>query len=112
MAHAPLKMTIREAREEVDLAWSRSYSAERNAAALKSIEEHGIEFRASHFIARLFFRGIYFPQMNKRAWIKLLAQNRRTLFGLAKEAFTLWLGVKKTKRELVTAEKSEISKAA
>ncbi len=112
MAHAPLKMTIREARQEVDLAWSRSYSAERNAAALKAIEEHGIEFRVSHFIARLFFRGIYFPQMNKRAWIKLLAQNRRTLFGLAKEAFNLWRGVKKTKRDVVTAPENKISKAA
>src|SRR5882762_5876033 len=112
MAHAPLKMTIREARQEVDLAWSRSYSAERNAAALKSIEEHGIEFRVSHFIARLFFRGIYFPQMNKRAWIKLLAQNRGTLFGLAKEAFNLWRGVKKTKRDVVTAPENKISKAA
>jgi hypothetical protein len=27
---------------------------------------------------RLFFRGIYFPQMNKRAWLKLIAQNRST----------------------------------
>jgi len=112
MAHAPLKMTIREARQEVDLAWSRSYSAERNAAALKAIEEHGIEFRVSHFIARLFFRGIYFPQMNKRAWIKLLAQNRGTLFGLAKEAFNLWRGVKKTKRDVVTVQEDKISKAA
>jgi len=112
MAHAPLKMTIREARQEVDLAWSRSYSAERNAAALKAIEEHGIEFRVSHFIARLFFRGIYFPQMNKRAWIKLLAQNRGTMFGLAKEAFNLWRGVKKTKRDVVTVPEDKISKAA
>jgi len=72
MAHAPLKMTIARRARRLILHGSRSYSAERNAAALKAIEEHGIEFRVSHFIARLFFRGIYFPQMNKRAWIKLL----------------------------------------
>src|SRR5205814_384978 len=107
MAHAPLKMTIREAREEVDKAWSRSYSAERNAAALKAIENHGIEYRASHFIARLFFRGIYFPQMNKRAWAKLLFQNRGTLFGLSKEAFDLWRDGRKNRRKLAVTQKNE-----
>jgi len=42
--------------------------------------------RAFHFIMRLFFRGIYFPQMNKTAWIKLIAQNRKPILKLVKEA--------------------------
>jgi hypothetical protein len=37
-------------------------------------------------IGRLFFRGIYFPQMGKRAWVKLLAQNRRIILRLISEA--------------------------
>jgi hypothetical protein len=39
---------------------------------------------------RLFFRGVYFPQMNKRAWIKLIAENRRPIYKLAKEAIGNW----------------------
>ena len=36
---------------------------------------------------RLFFRGIYFPQMDWQAWVKVLAQNRRPIFKLAGEAW-------------------------
>jgi hypothetical protein len=35
-----------------------------------------------HFISRMLFRGIYFPQMKAGAWLKLLAQNRRTVGSL------------------------------
>jgi hypothetical protein len=38
------------------------------------------------FIARLCFRGIYFPQMGKWEWMKLIGQNRRTIFKLISEA--------------------------
>ncbi len=85
MAHTPLKMTIEDAKEEVNYAWSRSYSPERNAGALKKIVDQPIEFRISHLVARLFFRGIYFPQMGKAAWVKLIFQNRKAIFGLAGE---------------------------
>ncbi len=98
MAHAPLKMTIKQARAEVDEAWSASYSPERNAEALAAISHAPIENRISLLIARLFFRGIYFPQMNKRAWLKLIAQNRGAMYGLAKEGFTMWRGARKRKQ--------------
>jgi hypothetical protein len=48
-----------------------------------------------HLIARLFFRGIYFPQLTKRDWTKLVAQNRRPIWRLAKEAFALYRGSRK-----------------
>lgn len=85
MAHAPLKMTIKQARAEVNEAWSASYSAERNAEALAAIPYAPLENRIGLLISRLFFRGIYFPQMNKRAWLKLIAQNRRAISQLVKE---------------------------
>ena len=85
MAHIPLKMSITEARKEIDQAWSESYSAERIAEALESISDAPIKYRISHFVARLCFRGIYFPQMDKMAWFKLMAQNRGTLAKLVKE---------------------------
>src|SRR5215213_3452490 len=78
MAHAPLKMTIQEARAEVNKAWSESYSPERNELALEYLKDQHVKYQIIHLVSRLFFRGIYFPQMSKRAWLKLLAQNRKT----------------------------------
>jgi radical SAM superfamily enzyme YgiQ (UPF0313 family) len=97
MAHNPLKMTIDEAKTETFHAWSRSYSPERNAEAIRSISDKAIEYRIGHLVARLFFRGIYFPQMNKRDWIKVLFQNRRTIFSLTKEAAKTWRAARKNK---------------
>jgi radical SAM superfamily enzyme YgiQ (UPF0313 family) len=98
MAHTPLKMTIDEARREVNQAWSASYSPERNAEAIDSLKDAPLKYRISHLVARLFFRGIYFPQMNKRAWIKLIAQNRRTIFKLLKESVSAYRGARKKVR--------------
>ena len=90
MAHAPLRMTIEEARVETRSAWERSYSAERNAEAIAAIADKPFQYRAGHLVARLFFRGIYFPQMTRRAWLKLIADNRRVIYGLVKEAASKW----------------------
>jgi radical SAM superfamily enzyme YgiQ (UPF0313 family) len=90
MAHTPLKMTIPEAQIEVNHGWGSSYSPERNASALASISDSPIGYRIGHLIARLCFRGIYFPQMGKRAWASVIWQNRRSIFQLVKEGFSLW----------------------
>jgi hypothetical protein len=34
---------------------------------------------------RLFFRGIYIPQMNKRTWAVLIAQHRKPIMKLVKQ---------------------------
>ena len=90
MAHAPLKMSIEAAREETLHAWSRSYSPERNREAIESIPDAPIDTRISHLAARLFFRGIYFPQMGTRAWLKLLYANRGAIFSLTREGLATW----------------------
>ena len=100
MAHAPLKMTIEEARLETRRAWERSYSPERNWEAVESIKEHHIKYRISVFVARLFFRGIYFPQMTRRAWLKLLYDNRRTIWALSREGFSKWRESRRSAGEL------------
>jgi radical SAM superfamily enzyme YgiQ (UPF0313 family) len=82
MAHAPLKMSIAAAHAETQHAWASSYSPQRNAEAVDALRDQPIAFSISHFVARLFFRGIYFPQLTSRAWLKLIAQNRRTIFKL------------------------------
>ena len=90
MAHAPLKMTIEEARSETRSAWEASYSPERNAEAVAAIADHDLQYRISMLVARLFFRGIYFPQMNRRAWARLVFDNRRTISALVREGFGKW----------------------
>src|SRR5215203_292682 len=100
MAHNPLKMTIEEAKAETFHAWQRSYSPQRNWEAINAIKEAPVEVKISHFVARLFFRGIYFPQMSKGAWIKLLLDNRRAIASLAKEGFNTWRNSRR--KELIT----------
>ncbi|HEY5837880.1 MAG TPA: radical SAM protein [Pyrinomonadaceae bacterium] len=85
MAHTPLKMGIEEVHAELNKAWVRSYSPERNASAVASIEDKPIGYQIMHFVTRLTFRGIYFPQMGKRAWAKLLFANRGLIYSLGRK---------------------------
>jgi hypothetical protein len=87
MAHTPLKMTIEEAHAEVRYGWEQAYSPEALAQAVESLDDQPLGYRINIFLARLCFRGIYFPMMGKMAWLKVVAQNRRTIFKLAREAF-------------------------
>jgi radical SAM superfamily enzyme YgiQ (UPF0313 family) len=90
MAHTPLKMSIAETQMELTEAWRRSYSPERNARAIEGLSDKPIDHRVMHLIVRLIFRGIYFPQMGKRAWAKLLLANRRMIYRLAREGVARW----------------------
>jgi hypothetical protein len=62
---------------------------------LEAIADKPIKIRVMHFAMRMFFRGIYFPQMTKRAWLKLIFDNRGSILKLAREAIGEWRGVKK-----------------
>jgi radical SAM superfamily enzyme YgiQ (UPF0313 family) len=88
MAHTPLKMTIEEAHAEVKQGWARSYSPEAMAFAVNTLKDKPLGCRVNLFIARMCFRGIYFPQMGPSAWLKLIFQNRRTIFSLIREGFS------------------------
>jgi len=44
-------------------------------------------YRINILISRLCFRGIYFPQMGRFAWLKAIVENRRTIFRLVREGF-------------------------
>ena len=98
MAHEPLKMSIEDARKETLSAWSRSYSPERNLEALDSIRNSPIQTRISHLAARMFFRGIYFPQIGTRAWLQLLYQNRKAIRTLFREGIGTWRLARKGRR--------------
>src|SRR2546422_896248 len=92
MAHTPLKMTIEEAHAEVRYGWAPAYSPEALAQAVDSLDDQPLGYRINIFLARLCFRGIYFPMMGKLAWLKVVAQNRRTISTLVKEGFAAWHG--------------------
>jgi len=97
MAHTPLKISVSEAQAEIDRAWRKSYSPENNDQMVESLRDQRFDDRMVHFVMRMFFRGIYFPQMNKRAWIKLIAQNRRPIFKLVKDGMGEYKAAKKRK---------------
>jgi hypothetical protein len=90
MAHTPLKMTIEEAHAEVKRGWAHSYSPEAMAHAVVSLKDKPLGYRINIFIARMCFRGIYFPQMGLLSWGRLIYQNKRTIFGLVREGFRTW----------------------
>lgn len=103
MAHTPLKMSIEQTQTEIHHAWTHSYSAAGIARAVNSISDKPVGQRASILIARLCFRGIYFPQMGRRAWAKVIIQNRQTIYDLAKEGLTTWRAARKDRKANVSA---------
>jgi radical SAM superfamily enzyme YgiQ (UPF0313 family) len=92
MAHTPLKLSIAEVQDEVQYAWTNSYSPEATKAALDSIADEPVPYKISHFVARIFFRGIYFPPKGVWQWMKLIGQNRASLYRIVRESFTQWHG--------------------
>ena len=90
MAHTPLKMTIAEVHAEVKRGWALSYSPEAPSHGVASIKDKPLGYRINIFIARICFRGIYFPQMGPLAWLTVIYQNRRTIFALLREGLTAW----------------------
>jgi radical SAM superfamily enzyme YgiQ (UPF0313 family) len=96
MAHTPLKMSIEEAHAEVKYGWAKSYSPEAIALAVRSFNHKPVAYRINILIARLCFRGIYFPQMGPMAWLKVFAQNAQTIGEIVKECFREWfVGMRK-----------------
>ena len=86
MAHTPLKMSIAEAHAEVKYGWAQAYSPEALAQAVDALDDQPLGYRINIFLARLCFRGIYFPMLGKLAWLKVVSENRHTIFKLVKEA--------------------------
>jgi len=62
------------------------------AQAVDSLKDKSLGYRINIFIARMCFRGIYFPQMGPWSWLKLIYQNRRTISGFVKEGLSTWRG--------------------
>ena len=87
MAHTPLKMSIDEAHAEVKIGWADSYIPEAIEQAVDSPNCKPLGYRINIRIARLCFRGIYFPQVGRFAWVKTILENRRIIVKLIKQGF-------------------------
>jgi radical SAM superfamily enzyme YgiQ (UPF0313 family) len=76
MAHSPSGLSAEQAEAEVRRAWTSSYSPSTIDSAMKWLKGKSIGDRIVHLCTRLAFRGIYFPQMRRRDWVRLLIENR------------------------------------
>ena len=90
--HKKLKMSVEEAHAEVNRGWAQSYSPEAIAQAVGSFNHKPLAYRINILVARLCFRGIYFPQMGRLAWVKVIGENAQTICDIVKEGFRDWLG--------------------
>jgi hypothetical protein len=78
--------------DEVRGAWTAAYSPEATEAAIESIAGEPAPYKISHFMARLFFRGIYFPQKGAWKWLRLIFQNRGAIRRILRDSFSQWHG--------------------
>jgi radical SAM superfamily enzyme YgiQ (UPF0313 family) len=97
MAHTPLKITIEQTQDEIRQAWTDSYSPAAIGRAVGVLAEKPLWLQISMFIGRFIFRGIYFPQMGRWAWLKDALGNRRTILRLVK----LGLAARRVKAAIV-----------
>src|SRR6266571_2127013 len=89
MGYTPLKITADQVELEVRHAWATSYSPKTIASAVRWLESRSYGDRLIHLLGRLAFRGIYFPQMKRREWARVLLQNRSPILHLLVQALVL-----------------------
>ncbi|RPJ59436.1 MAG: radical SAM protein [Acidobacteria bacterium] len=80
----PLHLSPAQAKDEVRAAWSMAYAPAAFWRTQKWMRANGKPFaqQLTLFISRLLFRGIYFPQMTRWSWFRLLARNLHTISSL------------------------------
>jgi radical SAM superfamily enzyme YgiQ (UPF0313 family) len=91
MDFSPLGISSEQAEAEVREAWESSYTPAANASAMRSLESCSLPDRVIHLLSRLAFRGIYFPQMSRRDWVRVLFQNRSSIFRVISQALKVRL---------------------
>jgi len=83
-------MTASDLEAEVHHSWLHSYrqSAFRQSQRWLKRNQKNFGYQFMHFISRLFFRGIYFPQKSRWAWFRLLIANTPTIISLIRSGLT------------------------
>jgi radical SAM superfamily enzyme YgiQ (UPF0313 family) len=80
----PNHLSVRQSEEEVHEGWRRGYGRHSFARTQRWLAANRKPFdqQITFLIARLVFRGIYFPQSTPWSWVRLLATNAHTLASL------------------------------
>ncbi len=104
----PFRLTFRpnhlsptQCEEEVNESWRRGYGRRAFARTQRWLVENRKPFdhQVAFLLARLLFRGIYFPQSTPWAWVRLLASNSQTITRLVLRRMIEWVP-----RPVATAE--------
>jgi radical SAM superfamily enzyme YgiQ (UPF0313 family) len=110
-AYLPNGLSAEQAEAEVRWAWSHCYdsAAFRRAQRWLRDSQKTYGHQVTHFVARLLFRGIYFRQMTRWAWIKLLMQNSRTIGSLVYRGFQAQRRTRRRKLHQQAADQNSIA---
>lgn len=79
-AFQPKNMTGEELHQEIRSAWGMAYAPDAIYSRLRRMRNRPFFERLIVFVANLCFRGVFFPQMNLRAWFKLFWENKRSFY--------------------------------
>lgn len=109
-AYLPKGLSADEAEAEVRRAWSHCYEPAAFRRAQRWLRENQESYghEVMHFVARLIFRGIYFHQMTRWAWIKLLTQNSRTIGSLILQGFRSQWRTRRKKLSQLSARENPV----
>jgi radical SAM superfamily enzyme YgiQ (UPF0313 family) len=91
MDFSPSAISSEQAEAEVREAWESSYTPAANASAMRWLESRPLPDRIIHMLSRLAFRGIYFPQISRKDWVKILLQNRSSILRVIAQALMMKL---------------------
>ena len=82
----PRNLSPAQAKDEVRNAWNQAYRPSTFWRTQTWMRANGKSFapQLTLFISRLLFRGIYFPQMTRWSWIRLLGRNIVTIASLVR----------------------------
>jgi hypothetical protein len=93
-------MSVADVHKEVQRAWTASYEPAATRQAMRKLANAPVPFKITHLIARLCFRGIYFPQKGSLAWLKVLIENRSVILRIVVESFAKWRSSAEVKARL------------
>ncbi|MGD8395590.1 MAG: cobalamin-dependent protein [Candidatus Eiseniibacteriota bacterium] len=89
MSFTPAGIHAEQVHEELGHAWGATYSGAAMQRTMARLSHRPFHDRVIHLMARLAFRGIYFPQMRASDWARVILDNRRPILRIALEALTL-----------------------
>jgi radical SAM superfamily enzyme YgiQ (UPF0313 family) len=79
-AFVPKQMTGEELRDEINAGWAMAYGPQAIYDRMRRTRNRPFFERLIVFVANLCFRGVFFPQMNWKAWVRLFFENRRSFY--------------------------------